>query len=120
MSRENLEYYDFNLKFLVHELREISPKEAQRLAAHADRCVDAAVSSLHSEGPEAAQAFAAALKEYRSVKRIVSPLLPGWFDDSQRDELTEGDRSAFNNGFRELGEFIRQHPQERYRQGSIP
>ncbi|MGN0908493.1 MAG: hypothetical protein ACI4NA_02645 [Succinivibrio sp.] len=110
MGRESIEYYDLNLRFYLDEVKAEDPSKAGELAQHVKACLDDAVRAASPYPGPSNGALRAALSQYLEVKKIVSPILPGYFDDSDPLALTSADREAFDAGFRELSAFIAAHP----------
>lgn len=110
MGRESIEYYDLNLRFYLEEVRAQDPGKAGELAGHAQSCLEDAVRAASPYPGPSHGALRASLSEYLEIKKIVLPLLPGYFDGSNPSELTAEDRAAFDAGFRELSAFIAAHP----------
>lgn len=119
MSRDSIEYYDLNLRFYLSEVRAEQPEKADELASHVQSCLDDAVRAASpypgpSNGP-----LRASLSEYLEIKKIVSPILPGYFDDSDPDRLTKSDCDVFEAGFKELRAFIAAHPRACFPPGAF-
>ncbi len=119
MGRESIEYYDLNLRFYLDEVRAEDPKQAEELAPHVQSCLDDAVRAASPYPGPSRGALRSALSEYLAIKKIVQPLLPGYFDGSDPDNLTAEDRAAFDAGFRELSSFIAAHPGACFPPGSF-
>jgi hypothetical protein len=110
MSRESIEYYDLNLRFYLNEVKAEQPDKAGELAQHVKACLNDAVRAASPYPGPSNGAMRESLSQYLEIKKIVSPILPGYFDDSKPDELTQADRDAFNAGFKELRAFVAAHP----------
>jgi len=110
MGREGIEYYDLNLRFYLSEVMAQDPKRAGELARHVQSCLSDAVRAASPYPGPSRGALREALSEYLAIKKIVLPLVPGYFDGSDPDSLTAEDRADFDAGFRELSSFVASHP----------
>lgn len=115
MSIHPIEYYDFNLRFYYSELKETAPSAAKEAAPFIRKFLEEIVPSIIEKDDNLRKEhYEKALAAFKGFKRILVRICPDFVDSSDPQELTSDDLLGLSNGYRELGDFIKDNPESRY------